>query len=172
MVGMGLDAAIVRDVERRQWVKRIIGDWFFVWTGLRLFLAGRYDRRRPHIRLSVGTEPGQWRDGLYLAVVQNLSPFTYLGRRALRLCPEASLGAGLDCFAMDTMRSLAVLPILVSAFGSARHTSHPHVAYVQDQRTISLQSDVPLPIQADGEFLGERTEMVIESIPDALTVVC
>ena len=89
--------------------------------GLRLFIAGRYDRRSPHIRLSVGTEPGRWRGGLYLA--------------------------------------------------SARHALHPHVAYVQDQRTICLQSDVPLPIQADGEFLGERTELVIESVPDALTVV-
>src|SRR5207253_864929 len=97
--GVGFDAAIVREVERRPGAKRRAGDWFFLWTGLRVFATG-YDRRSPQVDLSWGPELEHHADGVFLAVVQNLSPYTFFGRRPMRLSPQADLQGGLDVLAM------------------------------------------------------------------------
>jgi diacylglycerol kinase family enzyme len=170
--GMGFDAAIVKAVERHPSVKRAIGDWFFVWTGLRLFFLHGYDRRRPRIRMSTGSDPERWRGGLYLVIVQNLDPFTYLGKRPLRINPRVRLESGLDAFGVTSMRSRRILPILLEAFSSASHLSAPDVVSVHDERSVWLRADVPLPTQADGEYLGDRQEIQIELVPDAVRVLC
>ncbi len=169
--GMGFDAAIVRSVERHPRAKRRIGDWFFVWTGVKLFFRG-IDRRHPHVELAWGEGRDQQQRDLFLAVLQNLSPYTFLGRHALRLCPHATLEDGLDCFAVDTMRARTILPLLLSAFGSARHVQSPCVTHLRNLSRIRIGADLPMPVQVDGEFIGERTEIVVESVADALAVIC
>ena len=170
--GLGFDAAIVQAVERKPRIKRRIGDWYFVLVGLRLFFAGGFDRRTPHVELRWGDGPGERRDGLFLAIVQNTSPFTFLGRRAVRLCPEAGLDDGLDCFAVDTMRARSIFPIVASAFGAGRRIPGPHVTYVRDRVELRIQSDEPLPAQMDGEYIGEHTDLHVSSVPGALSVIC
>ena len=121
--------------------------------------------------MSTGSDPEHWRAGLYLVIVQNLDPFTYLGKRPLRINPEVRMESGLDAFAADTMRSSRILPILFKAFSSATHLSSPGVVSVHDERSIWLRADVPLSVQADGEYLGERQEVRIELVPDAVRVL-
>jgi len=168
--GAGFDAAIVRAVERHPRAKRRFGDWYFVWTGLRQFYFA-YDRRRPRLELSWGTGADQRRRELYLAVVQNTAPYTFLGRRPLRLCADAALDGGLDCFAVSTMRTQVVLPLLLQAFRSGVRTQDPRVTSLHDLRRLRIAGSVPMPVQVDGELIGERTELVIESVPDALSVI-
>jgi diacylglycerol kinase family enzyme len=168
--GVGFDGAIVRRVERRQRIKRQVGEWYFVWTALRLFPSG-YERRSPRVRLAWGERLEESRGGLYLAIVQNTSPYTYFGRLGLRLCPDAALDDGLDCFAVDTMRLRTLVPIVASAFGSGRHAGWRHVTCLRRQRKIVIECDEPMPVQMDGEFVGERSRLLIESIPDALAVL-
>jgi diacylglycerol kinase family enzyme len=168
--GIGLDGAVVRRVQRRQRLKKQVGEWYFVWTAVRLFSWG-YDRRIPRVRVAWGAELELERTGLYLAMVQNTTPYTFLGGRGLRLCPDATLDGGLDCFAVDTMRARSILPIVASAFGSGRHARSSHVTYLKDQARILIRADEPLPIQMDGEFVGERTRILVESVPDALSVL-
>ena len=168
--GVGLDAAIVRRVERRQLMKRAAGDLFYVWTGLRLFFFG--GRRRPPLRVSWGDGPEESRDRLHLVVVQNSDPYTFWGRRPLRVCPQADLDDGLDLFAVDTMRTSTMLRVVIGAFGSGRHVRNRHVLYLHDRNRFEVECDVPMPVQADGEYMGERTRVVVESVPDALSVVC
>jgi len=168
--GVGFDAAIVREVERRQLLKRRAGDWFFVWTGLRVFFRG-YDRRRPHLSLSWGPAEDEHRDGLFLAIVQNTSPYTFLRSRALRLCPDAELEAGLDCMALDSLKTRVALRVVGSAFRSGRHERFRHVTYVPDRRRFEVSSQPPLPVQVDGEYIGEHELLVIESAPSVLNVL-
>lgn len=168
--GVGFDAAIVRGVERRPGIKRAVGDWFFVWTGVRLFFGPGWDRRRPRLRLSSDATPGQWQDGVFLAIVQNLAPFTYLGRRALRVCPDVRMEGALDCFALDSMSARTVLPVLRDIFGDARHVQDPHAIYLRERRTVCVRAHVPMPVQVDGEYAGEHDDVVVESVPSALSV--
>jgi len=168
--GVGLDAAIVREVERRQRTKKRVGDWFFVWSGLRVFFRD-YDRRRPSIGVSWGTGPDERQGGLFLAIAQNTTPYTFFRSRAMRLCPDAELDGGLDLLALDSLKARVAIPLVVRAFRSARHVRRRHVLYVKDQDRFELGCDESLPVQVDGEFIGEHRRMSIESVPAALGVL-
>jgi diacylglycerol kinase family enzyme len=168
--GVGLDAAIVRRVEEHQRAKKRGGDWFFVWTGLRVFFAGS-DRRTPRVQITWGEHLEHRRDGLFLAIVQNTSPYTYLGRRPMHLCPGAELDAGLDCIALDSLRTPVALSVVLASFGSAKHIGKPHVLHLRDQRQIAIECDGPMPVQMDGEYIGEHDHVLIEAVPNALSVI-
>jgi diacylglycerol kinase family enzyme len=168
--GMGLDAEIVRHVERRPGLKHRAGDLYFVWQGLLSFFF-RIDRSTPHLEVTWGPSAAERRSGLFLAIVQNTNPYTYFGRHALRLCPDADAAGGLDLFAMDSLRARHAVPVLLSAFRAARRTGNDHVMYLNDQPRVSIRSDVPMPVQADGEYLGERRHVEVEWVPEALSVL-
>lgn len=168
--GMGLDAAVVRQVERRQRLKKAVGDGYYIWSGIRVFF-GRYDRRTPHLRVSWGPDLGESRGGLFLAICQSSSPFTFMGKREFRVCPDAELDGGLDLFALDSARTRTVVRTVVSAFGAAHHVRGKHALYVKDQPRFLIESDVAMPVQMDGEYIGERTRLDIEIVPDALRVL-
>jgi diacylglycerol kinase family enzyme len=168
--GVGLDAAIVRRVEEHQRAKRRGGDWFFVWTGLRVFFTS-FDRRAPRVRVSWGEDLEHSRDGLFLAIIQNTGPYTYLGKRPMQLCPFAQLDRGLDALALDSLRTRVALPVVISSFGSARHPGWPHVTHLTGQRRIAVDCERALPVQMDGEFIGERSNVLVEAIPEVLSVI-
>jgi diacylglycerol kinase family enzyme len=168
--GVGLDGAIVRDVERRQMLKRGLGHPYYVWSALRIFFAG-IDRRRPVIRLRWGPDLEHGREGLYLAISQKTRPFTYLGNRELHVCPEADFDRALDCFALDTMRTDTILRVVAQIFTSRRHIRNRHALYLRDQPKIEITCVQPLPVQMDGEYIGDRDRVVLESVPNALSLL-
>jgi diacylglycerol kinase family enzyme len=168
--GVGLDAAIVRAVERRQLAKRHGGDLFFVWTGLRVYFFG-YGRRKPHLELFWGQDLQEHRDHLFLAIFQNVNPFTYLGERPMKICPDADLDGGLDAFAVDTMRVRTILPTALKTFRAQPKLRGRHLLSLRDQPKYLVTCDQPMPVQMDGEYIGERREIPIESVPNALSVL-
>jgi diacylglycerol kinase family enzyme len=169
--GMGFDAELVRRVEEKAHLKRIFGDWYFVWKGVGLFFRG-YDRTTPHLQVRWGAG-SQVRSRLFMAIVQIVDPFTYLGRRALRFCPEARIGGGLDCFALDDLASRTVFPVLLSAFGGARDIDrNSHVLLLHGDRALGFEGDTPMPFQMDGEYVGLRTEVSVQYVPDSLSLLC
>ena len=97
------------------------------------------------------------------------SPF--FRSRAMRLCPDAELDGGLDLLALDSLKARVAIPLVVRAFRSARHVRRRHVLYVKDQDRFELGCDESLPVQVDGEFIGEHRRMSIESVPAALGVL-
>ena len=168
--GVGLDAAVVREVERRPKKKKVVGDWFFAWTAVRVMMT-RPRRHAPKLQVRWGDDPANVRADLALAVFQNASAYTFLRGRAMNVCPEATVDGGVDCLALDTARSSTIIRIALSTFGRARHTKNRHVLYLHDQRTIQVSGDAPVPVQVDGEYIGERQNVIIESVPNALAVI-
>ena len=168
--GVGLDGAIVRDVERRQRLKKGLGHPYYVWSAARLLLAG-IDRRRPTVHLRWGPDLEHRRDGLFMAISQKARPFTYLGGREMNICPRARLDLGLDCMALDTLAPPIVLRVAAQTFTSGKHIRNRHVLYLHDQPKIEITSDVPMPVQMDGEYLGERERLLLESVPGALSLL-
>jgi YegS/Rv2252/BmrU family lipid kinase len=167
--GIGLDGAIVRDVERRQRLKKTAGEWYYVWSGFRIFAA--VDKRVPSVAIRWGEDLQHGRDGLFLAICQKTTPFTYLGRRQMRICPEANLDLGLDCLAIDRLDTRFVLRIVAQMFTSARHIQNRHVLYLHDQPRIEVTSLRTLPVEMDGEYIGDRDRLLLESVPDALSLL-
>lgn len=168
--GVGLDGAIVRRVEERQLLKKTGGQGFYVWTAFStLFL--RYDRRNPHIEVRWGENLSERRQGLFLAVCQKTTPYTYLGNRPMRVCPEADLDLRLDLLAVTSMRTLFILRMAARSLGAARHTRSRHVVYLHDQPKIEVICDRPMPVQADGEYVGERERLTLEAVPNCLSLL-
>lgn len=168
--GVGFDGAIVRQVERRQRLKKAVGQGYYVWSGLWITLF-RYNRRRPLVHVRWGPELEHRRDGVFLAIAQNTKPFTYLGRLEMHICPKADLEAGIDCFALDRFGLFFLLRQVVKTFGSHRHIRGRHALSLHDQERLEISCDQPLPMQMDGEYIGETTRVLIESVPNALSIL-
>jgi diacylglycerol kinase family enzyme len=160
---VGIDAAIVRRVEERQVAKRVAGDLSFAWSALRMLLS-EFDRGTPHLRVTLGDRAVE---GVFSVMVQNVDPYTYLGDRPIRLCPGATLESGLDAVALRSLRTTLVAGVLVRAFRSGKPARRAAV-YGHDLPIVQVEADVPLPLQVDGEFVGEIESVSIESVPGAL----
>src|SRR6195952_3119947 len=76
--GIGFDAAVVREVERRDVLKRWAGHPLFVYATAATWFR-RYRRRPP--RFSVTLEDGSVVPDAVFAVCLNTNPYTFLGNR-------------------------------------------------------------------------------------------
>ncbi len=94
--GFGLDAEIVREVERHRLDGAKATPALFMRTGLRQFF--RTDRRHPALALETpGQDPVE---KLFMTIVTNTTPWTYFGDRPLEPTPDASFETGLDAFSL------------------------------------------------------------------------
>lgn len=161
-VGIGFDAAVVEQVERRATFKRWAGHPLFVFSAFTTWFR-HYDKEEP--RFSIGGVPA------YFSIVLNTNPYTYLGNRPLDLVPEATLDRGL---ATVTFRDLGFLP-LIRAVGAALAGNDIRRLSWMDVRTdveaIVAESERPFPYQVDGDFLGETTRLELRHQPAALRLV-
>ncbi len=168
-VGLGFDAAVVEQVERRGSLKRWAGHPLFVYAAIDTWVR-HYDRSRP--RFSVTFADGSTIDDGYFGICQNTDPYTFLGNRPLHLAPEATLDSGLSMVTLRTLRLSSVVRasgaalLRGSGLSSGRHLDVRH-----DLGELTVRATVPLPYQVDGDFLGTVDEMVIRHVPDALRLV-
>jgi diacylglycerol kinase family enzyme len=166
--GLGLDGAIVREVERRRRARQLYGDPAYVAAGLKTLFLG-YDREHPHLKVRRGA--GQALLTGFFALVSNGDPFTYLGRRAFRPTPRATWEGGLDVLVGQTMSAPAITRALTGMLSPRPRSSYPRFPVLHDQRSFVLESDVPLPFQLDGEYLGDYTRVDFRCEERALSVV-
>lgn len=116
--------------------------------------------------------PGQI-DGVFLAIVQNTAPWTYLGTKAINPCPQASYDTGLDLFAVRRLGVPAALRLARRMIvGSEAGSTKRSLTVLHDQDRIELQADPPTRLQIDGEGFAPMSRVVLESVPDALGVIC
>jgi diacylglycerol kinase family enzyme len=162
--GLGLDAAAVRRIEargRRADGKRA-GDLVFALTLARLVLSRAY------------AEPALELDGLgraSFALVANLPTYTFAGPARLRPHPHVTAEGGLDVVAPTRFRLRSVPRFAAYALRGRGADTAGDVLHAHDLERLVIRCDRPLPLQLDGEDLGDVTELVVESERDALTVL-
>jgi diacylglycerol kinase family enzyme len=166
--GLGLGGAIVREVERRQRAKQLYGDRAYVAAGLKALLVD-YDRDHPHltVHLPDGRPPLRG----FFTLVGNGDPYTYLGRRAFRPTPAATWDGGLDLLVGQTMATRALVRALTGMLSPHPRAGYPGLPVLHDMDGFSLESDIPLPFQLDGEYVGDRTSVTFGCLRSALAVV-
>jgi diacylglycerol kinase family enzyme len=160
--GIGLDAEAVRRIDERGRSPdgRRHGDLAFVGTFARMI----FDRRA---RFDPVLEVvGYGRAALVL--VSNVQPYTFLKALAIQVAPDAAFDEGLDFLAPRSLTPRTLPPLLIAlATGRpARNAFRGH-----DLDRIEVRCDEPLPLQADGEDLGDVTEVVFEAERGAVTVL-
>jgi diacylglycerol kinase family enzyme len=166
--GIGYDAAVVREVERRASMKRWLGHPLFIYASIRTWMS-KYDRAEPHFQVhtSGDAEPV---DG-YFTIVLNTNPYTYLGNRPLDLSPAATLDRGLVVITFKTLKVGAVLGGLGGALRGGGMKSSDTVDVQTDVSCLSVTSTRPFPFQLDGDYLGETLELKFEHRPNAVRLV-
>ena len=167
--GLGLDAEVVRVIEELRARGRTVTPGLYLRTALRQFYAVT-DRRHPALTLE---REGQSPIGhLFLGIISNTSPWTYLGPRPVNPSPGAGFDTGLDIFALRRMRTIGTLNALRQMF--AERSEPPrgrHVVSLHDQPGFTLRSDHPVALQVDGEYVGEHETVTFRAVPRALRVI-
>ena len=105
------------------------------------------------------------------ALVANCDPYSYLGRVPLHVAPEARFELGLDLVAPIRVAPPDVARILWWLLARPAQSRSPDVLYAHDADGLRIICDAPLPLQVDGEDLGDVTEAVFVAERDALAVL-
>jgi diacylglycerol kinase family enzyme len=167
--GVGIDADVVRRVDGRPALKRRFGPWFF--TAVAGAVVVRSYLVRPP-RMLVETAAGTFAG--VTAIVQNGEHYTYFHDRPVDLADGVALDGGalagvvLERASVVGLGTLAVRALLPGA----RVTRHRRITSFRGSSpvTISTADGRPLPLQVDGDYLGEVTEARFQVRPRALTV--
>ncbi|HEY6584964.1 MAG TPA: diacylglycerol kinase family protein [Gaiellaceae bacterium] len=119
-------------------------------------------RGRIEPELEVDGEPASF------ALVANGDPYTYFTRLPLHFAPEADFAGGLEVVAPRNVRPAAI-PRLFLAAAIGRRAGG--VLYRHDVDRVVVSSVQAVPLQVDGEDLGDVDHAVFEAARDALTVL-
>jgi diacylglycerol kinase family enzyme len=166
--GLGLDAEVVRVVEGLRARGRAASAALYVRTAVRQFTAVT-DRRAPALTLERDGMPGI--AGLFLAIVSNSSPWTYLGQRPVVASPQAGFDTGLDVLALRKLGTLRTLNLVRQMISRDGGPGGRHVVSLHDQPALAFRANRPVAFQVDGEYVGEREHVMLRSIPNALRVL-
>jgi diacylglycerol kinase family enzyme len=160
--GVGFDAEVVRrvDARGRKADGRRPGDLTFALTVART-IAGR--RARYDTTLEV---VGLGRAAF--ALVANCDPYTYAGGLALHVAPDARFELGLDVVAPRAVRARDLPGFVLHVVRG--NGPGPGVLVGHDLDELVVRCDGPMPLQVDGEDLGDVTEALFIAERDAVAV--
>jgi diacylglycerol kinase family enzyme len=168
--GVGLDASVVERVDAHPRLKARLGEWYYTVTGINTFTR-RYLVHPPRLEAMLGDE----RVAGVSAIIQNAAPYTYFGSRPVEMAEGASLSSGdLAGLVLERARPTDIPTIIWRALSKrARVTNHRHVHPFSGVRELTLRSldDRPLPLQVDGDYIGEVSEAKFGVTPRGITVV-
>ena len=167
--GLGMDAEVVREVDRMRAQGRRESVPLFLQAMMRQYYRGT-DRHQPALTLERDGEPPI--SGLFMTIITNRSPWTYLRGRPLLPVPNPDFNSGLDLLALRRIR----LSTIVNAVGQMLYVrSRPprarNMVSVLGSEALTLRSVRPIALQADGEYLGETEAVKFQFVPRALRVV-
>lgn len=170
-VGVGFDAALVEQVERRSGLKRWAGHPLFMWSGLTTW-ARHYDTRSPHF--TVTFPDGEVVEDGYFTIAANTNPYTFVGNKPFDIAPEANLDNGLSIVTVRSLRADRILRIMSKALrGDGSLAEDPHVHHRADVDAVTIEAIAgrPFPHQMDGDFLGETSRIDLRHDPAALNLL-
>lgn len=165
--GMGLDAEVVRRVEREPEEKRRRGEWLWLSTALNVAIT-QYMGAEPTI--TVRFDGAEW-GRVVLMICANGRPLTYFKRWPVDALPEARLDRGLDFFGITRVGPLTIPRIAYSLFLSRSHLGWKTSHYRHDAAGCELEADRPMPLQVDGDFIGHSDRGEFALVRDALTLL-
>ena len=169
--GAGLDASVVERVDAHPYRKARFGAWYYSVAAVDIFLR-RYLVNAPRVRVIVGDRV---QEGV-TAVVQNSDPFTYFRKRPIRVVEPAGLNMGSLSIGVLKRATALELPTLVPRLLSSRARSvmrHRQVEPLLELQRARVEAidDRPFPVQVDGDYIGEFSEVEFGVKPGGLLAV-
>ena len=158
-IGIGVDAVMIRDttVEHKRW----LGYGAYVWTA-----ATRFIGFQPH-RFSIAADDRRARPRALQVVLANSGS---LGTSGLRWGPDVRVDDGqIDVCILRAQTLLNFLSVGWSVI-RGRHREDRNIQLLTARRAVAIHTDRPLPVQGDGELIGE-TPLEVQVVSRALRVV-
>jgi diacylglycerol kinase family enzyme len=166
-LGLGFDAAVVKEMEERWYLKRYFAHPAFAIAAVDTWLR-RYDHDT-RLRIAIDNEPV---GGGPYAVVSNADPYTYVLRRRLTISPNAGLDRALAVTILQNLHASLVARAAASGLATGRFVANaPDIVQCADVTNVSVTADRPFQWQVDGDYLGHVDRLDIRYDPDSLTIV-
>lgn len=168
--GVGLDASVVERVDAHPRLKAHLGEWYYTSTGVQTFTRG-YLVHPPRLEAELEAEHVTG----VTAIVQNAAPYTFFGNRPVHMGEGATLDSGdLAGVVLERASPIDIPTIIWRALSKrarlARHRRvHPFNG-LSGLRVRSLDGR-SLPLQVDGDFIGEVQDAVFSLTPGGIAVV-
>jgi diacylglycerol kinase family enzyme len=168
--GVGLDASVVQRVDAHPRLKARVGEWYYAWTGIQTFNR-HYLVRPPRLEADLGDEHISG----VTAIIQNAAPYTFFGNRPVHMGEGATLESG-DLAGVVLQRASPIDALTVSwraLSKRARLVRHRRVHGFSGLRQLRITSadDRALPLQVDGDYIGQVHEAAFEALPQGMLVV-
>ncbi len=165
--GIGYDASVVEQVERRSSLKRVVGQPLFAYSALHSWFKS-YDRKYPHFTMNID---GRAIPNGFFSVVLNTNPYTFVGKHAIHLSSAASLEKKLVVVTFRKMTTPLMLKTLYSALRRGGLETSSGIDIATDVENVKIEFPAPFPYQLDGDYLGDTTSIEIKHCPEALRLV-
>jgi diacylglycerol kinase family enzyme len=166
--GFGFDAEVVKRVERRYVLKRTVRQGSFIWCSLLAYATAAGIRAA---RITVRAHGHEALTAQRWVVCANTRPYTYLGTRPAELCPVAGIDRDLGLVALSKLGLGAILRV---AWTSLTSDNVGHLRFVEllaELPEVVCTADRPLPLQLDGDYIGETSKVSFEIARNALAIV-
>ena len=168
--GVGLDASVVEVVDSHPRLKQRLGEWYYAAVAIRTFNR-RYLLHPPRAEATLG----EARVSGVTVIVQNAPTYTYFGQRPVHLGEGATLKSGdLAGVVLQRASPIDIPTLLWRGLGRRPRFIHHHQVHpfagLEHLRVVSLD-DRPLPLQVDGDYIGEVSEAEFGVLRDGLLVI-
>ncbi|GAA3520659.1 hypothetical protein GCM10022234_15520 [Aeromicrobium panaciterrae] len=157
MAGLGMDAMIMNGVDDQ--LKEKVG-W------LAYFVSGVKAARYPAMKVQISVDDGEFTKFRARTVVVGNVGFLQAG---IPLLPDAQIDDGtLDVVVLAPKRFIGWLAIIVRVLGRRRRTNEQLGRLTG--RKVVIRAEKPMPMQLDGDPVGEGLEITAEVQPGVLLV--
>jgi diacylglycerol kinase family enzyme len=168
--GAGLDASVVEQVDAHSQMKHRLGEWYYAVTTVRTF-ARHYLFKPPRLEAEFG---GERATGVTM-IVQNADEYTFFGDRPVQLAAGATLDSG-DLAGVLLKRASPLDPptLIWRAFSKrTRVERHRQVLSFAGLERVHVRSadERPIPLQVDGDYIGDADQAEFGVLPHGLLVV-
>jgi diacylglycerol kinase family enzyme len=166
---LGWGAEVMHEMDELRESGRRQSTMLYMRTIVRQYYHGT-DRRVPALTVERDGQPPV--DGLFMTIVTNRSPWTYVGGRALLPVPDPDFSSGLDLLALRRLRVGTIAAVVSQMLWvRSRATRGRHLLSVPGLPSLVIRSARPIAFQVDGEFLGEVKSVEFRFVPHAIRVV-
>ena len=169
--GVGLDASVVERVDSHPKLKARLSEYYFTYAAISTFNK-KYLIKPPRMHVSAG---GQELDAV-TAIAQVSDPYTYFASRPIRLCSDVSMTDGaLGLTVLKRATALEIPTVVARVFTSKPEAVQRHRQIEGfsrlDRVSITTRDDRPLPVQVDGDPIGDFAAVELSVEPGGLAIV-
>ncbi len=179
--GCGLDAEVIARVERNAKIKKVAAHSYTLSTAIMTYIKD-FDRKKQQMSVTLdgdtdgvrmlSADPSVFAEA-NMVVISNLSPWTFLGQREVVLAPTADITGALTITAIRAINPAKLFRIALSAMGRHRTVMHhKDIAHCDNIHSAVIEAtNVAIPYQVDGDYLGSTMRAEVSFIPGALNIV-